>query len=135
AVSEVQQLQDPVDHRVSERDQGVDAAEDDPVDAELEEKCPARRRRDVNGVEQPGDEDEPESAEVAELLSVSRIHAIPTFSERKRAAHLVMGRTFVLPQCLCLLADALERAVALDLVDPEAAALEVAARLERDRQP
>ena len=51
AVGEVEQLEDPVDHRVPERDQRVDAAEDDPVDRELEEERPALRRRRVDRVE------------------------------------------------------------------------------------
>ena len=43
AVREVQQLQDPVDHRVAERDQGVDAAERQPVDELLHEEVPVHR--------------------------------------------------------------------------------------------
>jgi hypothetical protein len=41
AVREVEQLQDPVDERIAERDQRIDAAEDDPVDRELEEERPS----------------------------------------------------------------------------------------------
>ncbi len=37
AVREVEQLQDPVDHRVAEGDEGVDAAEREAVDEELDE--------------------------------------------------------------------------------------------------
>src|SRR5215210_7120916 len=46
-----------------------------------------------------------------------------------------MGRTFVIPSGVCSLADALERAVALDLVDPVARRkAHLAARCERDRE-
>ena len=37
AVGEVEELQDPVDERVAERDQGIDAAQREPVDRELDE--------------------------------------------------------------------------------------------------
>src|SRR3954447_21291239 len=45
------------------------------------------------------------------------------------------GAPAVVPSLRPPLADALERAVALDLVDPEAAALQVAARGEPDGEP
>ena len=41
AVREVEQLEDPVDHRVAQRDQRVDAPEDDPVHRQLEVERPA----------------------------------------------------------------------------------------------
>ena len=40
AMGEVDQLDDPVDHRVAERDQGVDAAQRETVDQLLEEEGP-----------------------------------------------------------------------------------------------
>ena len=45
AVREVQQLEDPVDHRVAERDQRVDAPERQPVDELLNEEVPGPHRR------------------------------------------------------------------------------------------
>ena len=44
AVREVQQLQDPVDHRVAERDQRVDAAVRDPGDQLGDEEVPVHPR-------------------------------------------------------------------------------------------
>jgi hypothetical protein len=44
AVGEVDQVDDPVDHRVAERDQRIDAAEHEPVDDLLDEGVHARRR-------------------------------------------------------------------------------------------
>ena len=43
AVREVEELQDPVDHRVAERDQSVDAPERHPVDELLHEEVPVHR--------------------------------------------------------------------------------------------
>ena len=40
AVREVQELQDSVDHRVAERDQRIEAAENEAVHGELEEEDP-----------------------------------------------------------------------------------------------
>jgi hypothetical protein len=40
-VGEVQQLEDPVDERVAERDQRIDAAQRDAADEELPEDVPA----------------------------------------------------------------------------------------------
>ena len=75
AVREVQQLQDPVDHRVAQRDQGIDAAQDDPVHAQLEEEGPALGGREVDRVEHPGDERDREAAEIPEPLSKIIVHA------------------------------------------------------------
>ena len=77
AVGEVQELQDPVDHRVAQRDQRVEAAEDDPVDGQLEEEGPALGRGQVDRVEHEGDQRQRQPGQVAEPLSQSRIHAVP----------------------------------------------------------
>src|SRR2546430_6056352 len=52
AVSEVEQLQDPVHHRVAERDQRVQAPEDDPVPEKLERSSPPERANRVDDVEE-----------------------------------------------------------------------------------
>src|SRR5262249_11818427 len=50
AVGEVQQLQNPVDHRVAERDQRIQAPEDDPVPKKLERPGPSKRANRVDDV-------------------------------------------------------------------------------------
>src|SRR5262249_19995639 len=49
-VGEVQQLQNPVDHRVAERDQRIQAPEDDPVPKKLERPGPSKRANRVDDV-------------------------------------------------------------------------------------
>jgi hypothetical protein len=60
-VGEVDQLQDPVDERVAERDQGVDRAGREPDQEDVEE-----RRRVLDQVDDQPDEEQEDEAEADE---------------------------------------------------------------------
>ena len=92
AVREVQELQDSVDHRVAERDQRIQTAENEAVHGELEEEDPGRRagrdRGEVDRDQRPSDQRHAQAGEVDELLPEVRVHGrVPTLSKRHATRH------------------------------------------------
>jgi len=59
-VGEVDQLQDPVDERVAERDEGVERAVRQPDEEDPEEQVPVLRQVDAQPEDDEPDEDEPD---------------------------------------------------------------------------